>query len=72
MDLVKFAVEDSYFGLSQPDLLIHEILKPPKPFEYNIPNQKIPLKYKNPEVRIKDNNNIIIENFISVKKIFRL
>ena len=72
MDLVKFAVEDSYFGLSQPDLLIHEILKPPRPFEYNRPNQKIPLKYKNPEVRIKVKNNIIIENFVSVKKIFRL
>ena len=53
MDLLKKKLDANYFGLSQPDLLIHEILKPLRPFEYYRPNQKIPLKYKNPEVRKK-------------------
>lgn len=53
MDLLKKKLDANYFGLSQPDLLIHEILKPLRPFEYYRPNQKIPLKYKNPEVSKK-------------------
>lgn len=37
---------------SLPDLLIHEITKPVSPFDYDKKINKIPLKYKNPEVRI--------------------
>lgn len=50
MNLLKLKSEEKYFGLSQQDTLIHEILKPSKPIDYFRPNQKIPLKYKNPEV----------------------
>lgn len=53
MDLLKKKLDENYYGLSQQDLLIHEILKPIRPFEYYRPNQKIPLKYKNPEVSKK-------------------
>ena len=53
MDLFTKKIDNEYFGLSQSDLLIREILKPLRPFEYYKPNQKIPLKYKNPEVRKK-------------------
>ncbi len=58
MDLLKKKLDENYYGLSQQDLLIHEILKPIRPFEYYRPNQKIPLKYKNPEVSIKLLKNI--------------
>ena len=53
MDLLKKKLDENYFSLFQSDLLIHEILKPLRPFEYYRPNQKIPLTYKNPEVSIK-------------------
>ena len=38
---------------SLPDLLIHEISKEPCPFDSDKTNQKIPIKYKNPNVRKK-------------------
>ena len=51
MDLLKKKLDENYYGLSQQDLLIHEISKPPRPFDNEKSHQKIPLKYKNPEVR---------------------
>jgi hypothetical protein len=52
MNLAKADLEITYFGLSQSDALIHEMLKPQRPLEYCKPNVKIPLKYKDPEVSI--------------------
>lgn len=61
MDLLKIKFDENYFGLSQSEILIKEILKPIRPFEYYRPNQKIPLKYKNPEVsKIKKYKLIIL------------
>ena len=37
---------------SLPDILIHEISKPPRPFDYDKNSHRIPIKYKNPDVRI--------------------
>ena len=56
MNTLKKKIDDNYYGLSQSDLLIREILKPCRPFEYYGNNQKIPLKYKNPEVSKKNKN----------------
>ena len=53
MNTLKKKKDENYYGLSQSDLLINEILKPCKPFEYNGQNLKILLKYKNPEVSKK-------------------
>ena len=53
MDLLKIKFEENYLGLSQSEILIKEILKPIKTFDYYRPNQKVTSKYKNPEVSKK-------------------
>jgi hypothetical protein len=45
-------IDPSEYIQSVPDLLIHEISKPQKPFEFERQNLKAHLKYKNPDVRI--------------------
>ena len=51
MDLFKQNVDPSEFVQTIPDLLIHEISKEPSPFEHDKTSHKIPLKFKNPDVR---------------------
>lgn len=52
MNIFNSTIDASEYIQSQADLLIHEISKPPIPFDYDKINHKIPLKYKNSEVRI--------------------
>ena len=51
MDSLYSLIDQSEYLQSPSDLLIHEISKPPRPFDNEKLHQKIPLKYKNPEVR---------------------
>ena len=50
MSLLHSHIDEAEFIQSDSGLLIHEISKPLRPFDSGKPNQKIPLKYKNPEV----------------------
>ena len=52
MNIFNSTIDASEYIQSQADLLIHEISKPPIPFDYDKINHKIPLKYKNSEVNI--------------------
>ena len=54
MSSLKKHLEENYYSLSNSELLIYEILKPVRPFEYCRHNKKLALKYKNPEVSNKD------------------
>ena len=60
MNLFPPNIDASEYIQSLPDLLIHEISKEPRPFESDKFSQKIPLKYKNPNVRKK----LIFFNFL--------
>lgn len=66
MQSLEKNLEITYFGLSQPDALIHEILKPSRPIEYYKQNIKVPLKYKDPEVSII--KKMIIKNIYMYRK----
>ena len=52
MNILFSKIDASEYIQSLPDLLIHEISKPEKPFEFEKPNSKVHLKYKDPNVRI--------------------
>ncbi len=52
MNILFSKIDASEYIQSLPDLLIHEISKPEKPFEFEKPNSKVHLKYKAPNVRI--------------------
>ena len=52
MNIFNSTIDASEYIQSQADLLIHEISKPEKPFEFEKPNSKVHLKYKDPNVRI--------------------
>lgn len=50
MNLFNQVFDASEYIQSLPDLLIHEISKPSRPFDNEKASQRIPLKYKNPDV----------------------
>ena len=52
MNIFNSIIDASEYIQSIPDLLIYEISKPQKPFEFEKQNLKAHLKYKNPDVRI--------------------
>ena len=52
MNILFSRIDASEYIQSLPDLLIHEISKPEKPFEFEKPNSKVHIKYKDPNVRI--------------------
>ena len=74
MDLFKSTKFDpSEYILSIPDLLIHEISKEPRPFDSERADHKIPIKYKDPDVRKKYCSLLLyIENISIIIKIFWL
>ena len=53
MNIFTSKIDPGEYIQSIPDLLIHEINKPPKPFEFEKPSHKNQLKYKDPIVRKK-------------------